>query len=71
MSVRDVKQVFGSAALVELQLVTNRLLDNDVVGLLRCQNFIDILCRSHSIHLVGLKNDTKFQVIVFHVFVLP
>lgn len=55
MSIGDVEQVFGAAALVELQFVTNGLLDDDIVGLLRRQNFIDILCRSHSVHLVGLK----------------
>lgn len=61
MSVRDVQQVFGAAALVELQLVANGLLDNDVVGLLRRQNFIDVLCRSHAVHLVGLKNNTDIS----------
>lgn len=60
MSIGDVKEVFGAAAFVELKLVTYGLLDDDVVGLLRRQNFIDILCRSHSIHLVGLeKNSNK------------
>lgn len=59
VSVGDVEQVFGAAALVELQLVTNGLFDDDVVGLLGCQNFIDILCRSHSVHLVGLRKNSK------------
>lgn len=56
MSVGDVEEVFGAAAFVELKLVTYGLLDDDIVGLLRHQYFIDILCRSHSIHLVGLQN---------------
>lgn len=59
MSVGDVEQVFGAAALVKLQLVTNGLLNDDIVGLLRRQNFIDILRRSHSVHLVGLKKNFK------------
>lgn len=65
MSVRDVEKVFGAAALVELQLVTNGLLDYDIVGLLRRQNFIDILCGSHSVHLVGLRNNTNVSVNCF------
>lgn len=71
MSVGDVEQVFGAAALVELQLVTNGLLDNDIVGLLRRQNFIDILCRFHSVHLVGLKKNSKNSLYCFqHCFYL-
>lgn len=65
MSIGDVQQVFGSAALVELQLVTNGLLNNDIVGLLRRQNFIDVLCRSHSVHLVGLKKNSKNSLLCF------
>lgn len=59
MSIGDVEEVFGAAAFVELKLVTYGLLDDDIVGLLRRQNFIDILCRSHSIHLVGLEKNSK------------
>lgn len=59
MSIGDVEEVFGAAAFVELKLITYGLLNDDIVGLLRRQNFIDILCRSHSIHLVGLEKNSK------------
>lgn len=57
MFVGDVKQVFGSAAFVETELITYGLLNDDIVCLLRSQNFIDVLCRSHTIHLISLKKD--------------
>lgn len=62
MSIGDVEEVFGAAAFVELKLITYGLLDDDIVGLLRRQNFIDILCRSHSVHLVGLEKNSKISL---------
>lgn len=59
MSIGDVEQVFDPAALIKTELVTNRLLDDHIVCLLRGQNLVDVLCRSHCIHLVSLQGEKK------------
>lgn len=54
VSIGDVEQVFDLAALIVTELVTNRLFDNHIVCLLRGQNLIYVLRRSHCIHLVSI-----------------
>lgn len=65
MSIGNVEQVFDPAALVETELITNGLLYDDVVGLPRGQNLIDVLRRSHGVHLVSLQAEAKRQLWVF------
>lgn len=59
MSIGDVEQVFDPTAFIKMKLVTNGLLDNHIVCLLRGQNLIDVLCGSHSIHLISLQGQRK------------
>lgn len=54
VSIGNVEQVFDLAALIVTELVTNRLFDNHIVCLLRGQNLIYVLRRSHCIHLVSI-----------------
>lgn len=59
MSIGDVEQVFDPTAFIKMKLVTNGLLDDHIVCLLRGQNLIDVLCGSHSIHLISLQGERK------------
>lgn len=70
MSIGDVEQVFDPAALIETELVTNRLFNNHIVCLLRGQNLIDVLRRSHCIHLISLQEEKKEVDIFFFLKVL-
>lgn len=54
MSVGDVEQVFDPTALIKSELITNRLFDDHVVRFLGGQELVDVLCRSHCVHLVRL-----------------
>lgn len=65
MSIGDVEQVFDPTAFIKTQLVTNGLLDDHVVCLLRSENLIDVLCRSHCIHLVSLQREKKGCLVQF------
>lgn len=62
MSIRNVQHVFDAAA---FKLSTDGLLDDDVVGLLRRQDLIDLLGGSQGINLVRLqrrKNRENFNL---------
>lgn len=59
MSVGDVEQVFDPTTLIKTKLVTNGLLDDHIVCLLRRQNLIDVLRRSHPVHLIRLQGGTE------------
>lgn len=65
MSVGDVEQVFDPAAFVEAELVTYGLLDDHVVCLLRGQNLVDVLCRSHCVHLISLQGEKQMYQFMF------
>lgn len=65
MSVGDVEQVFDPAAFVEAELVTYGLLDDHVVCLLRGQNLVDVLRRSHCVHLISLQGEKQIYQFMF------
>lgn len=64
MSIRNVQHVFDAAA---FKLSTDGLLDDDVVGLLRRQDLIDLLGGSQGINLVRLQRRKKQRELQFEV----
>lgn len=66
MSIGDVEQVFDPTAFIKMKLVTNGLLNDHIVCLLRGQNLIDVLCGSQSIHLISLQGERKHSLSSAH-----
>lgn len=67
MSVGDVEQVFDPTALIKSELITNRLFDDHIVRFLGGQELVDVLCRSHCVHLVRLGKERKDYLLLFSV----
>ena len=59
VAVGNVQQVFDPTAFGVAQLIAQRLLNNDVVSLVGGQDLVDVLCRSQSVHLMSLLENTS------------